>query len=67
MITTKTLRVYAPAIHVFHAESDIAGLVLECSVECDDIGRVAVMADLQFSNDLLTDVFFSVDSNDLHY
>ena len=56
----------APAVHVLHAERDIAGLVLECSIECNDIGRVAVMADLELSDDLLADVFFGINSNNLH-
>jgi hypothetical protein len=65
MTLSKTLSVNAPAVHVLHAQRNIAGLVLECSVECDDIGRVAVMAHLQLSNDLFADFFFGVDSDDL--
>ena len=54
-----------PAIHIFHAQDDIAGFVLKGAIEGDDAGGVAIMADLQFAEDLFADVFFGVDANDL--
>lgn len=56
---------FLPAVHVLHAKYDISGFVLEGSVECDDLGRIAVVADLELSENLLSYVLLCIDSDDL--
>ena len=57
----KSLRaMHIPAIHVFHTENNISCVVRKGAVECDDVWRVAVVADLQLSNNLLSDILFGI-------
>lgn len=58
-------RTNVPAVHVLHAKYNVSGFVLECSVECDDLSRIAVVADLELSEDLLPYFFLCIDSDDL--
>jgi hypothetical protein len=54
-----------PAIHVFHTEHNIPRIVLKCTVECNDVRRAAIMPDLEFPHNLLADVLFCINSDDL--
>lgn len=54
-----------PAIHVFHAQDNVPRFVLEGPVEGDNVRAVAVMPDLQLSQDLFSDFLLGVDTNDL--
>ena len=54
-----------PAIHVLHAQHNVPRFVLESPVESDDVRAVAVMPDLQLSQDLFPDLLLGVDANDL--
>lgn len=54
-----------PGIHVLHTQDDISSFVLEGSVESHNVRGVTVMADLQFAQDLLSDVLLGIDADNL--
>jgi hypothetical protein len=56
---------HIPTIHILHAQNNVPCIILKCSIECNDIRGTAVVAHLQLSKDLLTDIFLRVYSNDL--
>jgi hypothetical protein len=56
---------FIPAVHVFHAQENVPGLILKRAVECDNVRGVTIMADLEFSDYLLSHVLLGVDSNHL--
>lgn len=58
-------RQYTPTVHVFHAQHDISSFVLKRPVKGHDIRTVAVVAYLQLPQNLLADLFFGIDSNNL--
>ena len=60
-----TESLHVPAVHIFHAKYDVPGFILKRAVEGYDIGRTAIMADLQFSKDLFSNVFFGIHADDL--
>lgn len=64
---TKIFRypVERPAVHVFHTQKNVSGFVLERSVEGDDIGRAAVVPNLQLSHNLFADILLGVNTNNL--
>lgn len=37
---------HVPAVHVFHAQNDVPGFILKRSIEGNDVGGTAVVADL---------------------
>jgi hypothetical protein len=55
----------APAIHVLHAHYDVAALVQEGAEEGNDVGRVALVHNLQLADDLLADLGLGLDADDL--
>ena len=54
-----------PYVHVLHAHDDIAGLVLESTVESDNVLRVAVVHDAQLAYDSLAYFVLRFDVYDL--
>lgn len=56
---------HAPNIHVFHTQHDISSVVLEGSVEGHNTRTIAVVTDLEFSQNLLSDLFIGIDTNNL--
>ena len=53
---------FSPAIHIFHAKHDVPCFVLKGAVECDHVGRIAIVTDLQFSDNLFSHILFCIDS-----
>lgn len=45
------------SIHILHAHDHIPSVVEKCAVECDDMGACAVLHDVQFSDDVLADLY----------
>lgn len=54
-----------PHVHVLHTHDDIAGVVLECAVEVDNVGRVALVHDAQLSYDAFPYFVFGFNVDDL--
>lgn len=54
-----------PYVHVLHAHYHVTGLVLEGTVESDNVFRVAVVHDAQLADDPLTHFVLCLDVYDL--
>jgi len=52
-------------VHVLHAHDDVARVVLECAVEVDNVGRVALVHDAQLAHDALAHFVLGFDVYDL--
>lgn len=56
---------YIPTIHVLHAQHNVPGFILECPVKSHDVRGVAIMADLEFSQDLFPHTLFGINPDNL--
>ena len=54
-----------PHVHVLHAHDDVASVVLECAVEVDNVGRIALVHDAQLAHDALAHLVLGFDVYDL--
>jgi hypothetical protein len=43
------INAHLPTVHVFHAQNDVSGFILECSIKGHNVWGVAVVSDLKLS------------------
>src|SRR5271156_620939 len=51
---------HLPTIHILHAKHNVPCIILKCTIKRNDIGRAAIMANLQLSKDLFANVLLCI-------